>query len=1310
MVAGQPRRGGAGPQRLNPFQPAQPFPGVVGEGRPKIPKLAMDAADAWKTYAMDDVGAITAGAGWIGGSGQNYYASAYAEGQEWLGYAVLALLAQRPEYRIMVSTVATEMTREWISFKSKSEDKSEHVRKRIEQIEERLRELKFRGVMEAANANDGFQGRGQVYVDTGHPDDRDELRLPLDTTTREGLRAIRAKYGVGKFITRLGAIEPMWCYPAAYEASDPLKADWYKPDLWWVMGKEVSRDRLLTFVGNPVPDVIKPAYSFGGIATTQMAKPYVDFWLRNRTSESDLLNNFSLRVLATDMDVTTADEGSELFDRARALNVMADNQGVLLINKMSEEFDIRQTSLGGVSDITKQSMERLTIPSQMPIVKFFGNQPSGLNADSEGVIRMWYDTVKARQEDRNRDVIQRVVDLVQLELFGEIIDDIVFDFKDLWQLDAAGKAAIQLTKAQVIETDIASGVISPEEGRLARAKDGDSPYEGLDLEASEAPGEEIEEEQEAGTGEGSEGGLFDPEPQTSTSGRLQRSVEGQAAEFGGAATGGFSARDEEASCYREDEADDWVLAADDATWSEADHPRGQPGNAGQFAEKGQQVKTSKHLTKVLSKYGYKHKGYSPGGHPQYEHPSGAKVYAAPSSPKQHAYVTGFRTEHGVHYGTGPEALEKILAGKHGEKEESEQPPVASPSSSSKASTAGEASTAGGAVTLHLPFGAKVVSGPVYGKNVIGDNVESYELKDGYQLHLVSTGKWRISNPTGKIVAYGTGQQALNEAFEALHPRDASGKFIAKPGEMPPDQDWATLAAELEKKGFKKNEVQYVVGGATFKLPVGPGVLNFAANGHWEIVSHGQPLNHGDDMASAVKFAQSFAESYPEQSKPKPEPKNAIGSTLNFSSMKQVGPQLGSNPGGQYEDSDGKVYYIKQPEDVAHARNELLAARLFGLAGGDTLKYHQVVDGHKLYVGTDMAPLEANNVSQLTAEQRAQAKRDFALHAWLANWDAVGLSGDNIGVVDGKVVSLDFGGSLMYRAKGSPKGSAFDDKASEFSTLRDKGKNPTAAALYGDMTDAELQDSAKRLDNVSSEFIRDAVTAYAPGDATQKQGLADKLIARRDSIIAQAFKQKPEQPESQFVEKSGSFIWKGEPYKLLADAAPLATKAEAAAISKYSGGDYVGWNDTLRSSFGEESGDYPTAELRGYLEKASFPETRVVHRRVSMSFAKYLLKEAVSHERGGVVGGAHFTFEDYGFVSSDHWSGELTCRITVPKGAQAAAIGPYSKHPGELEVLIQAGSKFRVTAINVSEKTVDMELVRSGSGENEKWHVAPMSGQ
>jgi hypothetical protein len=44
--------------------------------------------------------------------------SFWTEGITFLGYAYLAELAQRPEYRMISETIATEMTRKWIEFTS----------------------------------------------------------------------------------------------------------------------------------------------------------------------------------------------------------------------------------------------------------------------------------------------------------------------------------------------------------------------------------------------------------------------------------------------------------------------------------------------------------------------------------------------------------------------------------------------------------------------------------------------------------------------------------------------------------------------------------------------------------------------------------------------------------------------------------------------------------------------------------------------------------------------------------------------------------------------------------------------------------------------------------------------------------------------------------------------------------------------------------------------------------------------------------------------------------------------------------------
>lgn len=553
--------------RPNPFTPAEPLPGVVGkdgDGKPLKPaalQMAHDIAATWKA-AMDQAGEFSAGeayggygggmagTGWLGGYAGQYFASAYAEGQEWLGYAVLAILSQRPEYRAMADAFVKDMTREWIEFKSKSDDKDKQPK--IDELNKRLDELRLKHIVRGAIENDAFQGRGQIFIDTGDQDP-EELKTPIG----DGGESSRAKFGrdglahdfmVNPYpaeergrprnkkvrIKRLAAIEPMWVYPSTYNTDNPLRSDWYRPEFWWVMGVEVHRTRLLTFISNPVPDMLKPAYSFGGLSRTQMTKPYVDFYLRNRTSASDLVSNFSMPVLATELDVDVMDEGSVLFQRIATANVLRDNQGMFVINKGSEEMSIVAAPLGGVKDLVAQSAEHMALPSRIPLVKLFGDQLSGLNASSEGVIRLWYDTVNADQEALLREPIQTIVHMVMIELWGKVDDDIVFDFVSLWQLDEAGKAAIQKTKADQRAVDIEAGIVLPEEARLAVARDKDSQYAGLDLHKPlPEPDPDLLAPEEGGVPGGNQ-----PQQGLKPSRRdMASSITNRAANFGGATSG-----------------------------------------------------------------------------------------------------------------------------------------------------------------------------------------------------------------------------------------------------------------------------------------------------------------------------------------------------------------------------------------------------------------------------------------------------------------------------------------------------------------------------------------------------------------------------------------------------------------------------------------------------------------------------------------------------------------------------------------------------------------------------------------------------
>ena len=121
------------------------------------------------------------------------------------------------------------------------------------------------------------------------------------------------------------------------------------------------------------------------------------------------------------------------------------------------------------------------MPSHTPLVKLLGVTPSGLNASSEGEIAVYYDYIKALQENILRDPLDKVLKLVQLHLFGETDDNITFEFVPLAQMDESQLATIRKSDSDRDVAYIQAGVISAEEVRGRLASDTDSGYNGIDV-------------------------------------------------------------------------------------------------------------------------------------------------------------------------------------------------------------------------------------------------------------------------------------------------------------------------------------------------------------------------------------------------------------------------------------------------------------------------------------------------------------------------------------------------------------------------------------------------------------------------------------------------------------------------------------------------------------------------------------------------------------------------------------------------------------------------------------------------------------
>jgi len=454
------------------FKHAQVAPGTLPANH-KPQELAMDS--------MCDNMAATIGAC----SGFNQLS-----GIDFIGYAALSLLSQHPLIRAMVETLADEMTRKWIKFGGRGEEESDAERAKA--LDDATKKYQLKEHFKSAMATTGYMGGAMLFIDMGDDSDTDGGRAELMTQ----LTLDSAKIPKGKF-KGFRLIEPINCYPAPYNASNPLKKGYYRPDAWMIQGRTVHASRLLRFAQNEVPILLRPSYNFFGVPLAQMALDYVDRFDTVRIAVAKLVKRFSTSILKTDMSQMLNgggyDDATSLKARALLWSMMGSNDGLMTLDMEGEDFVQVNTPLSGLGDIVSQQLELLAAISRTPAVKLLGISPKGFNATGEYDESNWYDHVASQQSAVFAQPLDVAVKVIQLSEFGQIDPDLTHAFLPLHELSEVEKATNRKSNADTAAAYIDRGVISVEEERARLAKDPDSGYESLDVddlpERPAAPGE-----------------------------------------------------------------------------------------------------------------------------------------------------------------------------------------------------------------------------------------------------------------------------------------------------------------------------------------------------------------------------------------------------------------------------------------------------------------------------------------------------------------------------------------------------------------------------------------------------------------------------------------------------------------------------------------------------------------------------------------------------------------------------------------------------------------------------------------------------
>lgn len=398
-------------------------------------------------------------------NGQATNALTFVENTGFPGFPTLALLAQLPEYRTMHETLADECVRCWGKVVSAGSSDAG----KLQEIEAELERVDILAIARQAIIHDQAFGGSHVYFKL--KGDKDSRSLPM----------LMKPYSVPKgSFEGLRVVEPYWVTPNYYNSIDPTAADFYKPSTWWMLGIEVHSTRMQTLVSRPVPDMLKPTYSFRGVSMSQLAIPYVDNWLRTRQSVSDTVKQFSISGVKTDLQQSLSPgAGQDLLNRAQLINAYRDNRNIMFLDMATEEFFQVNTPLSGLDALQAQAQEQMSAVSHIPLVKLLGVTPTGLNASSEGEIRVFYDYVRGYQKNVVMSLMLNAIRVIQLSLYGEVDPHVIWEWAPLLELTKLEEADARAKDADTDAKYVEMGAVTAEQVAEVLHNDAHSRYAGI---------------------------------------------------------------------------------------------------------------------------------------------------------------------------------------------------------------------------------------------------------------------------------------------------------------------------------------------------------------------------------------------------------------------------------------------------------------------------------------------------------------------------------------------------------------------------------------------------------------------------------------------------------------------------------------------------------------------------------------------------------------------------------------------------------------------------------------------------------------
>ena len=222
----------------------------------------------------------------------------------------------------------------------------------------------------------------------------------------------------------------------------------------------IHPSRLTVFVGNDLPDrdITASAFGWGDSVLVSVMQAV-------KQAESASANINSL-IYEANVDVVSIEGLSEILklpggeDKVRSLlqmNLDAKSNLRALVLDAKNTYQRKAVSFGSLPDLMDRFDQHAAGAADIPMTRFMGMSPGGMNSTGESDLRNYYDRVSAGQTLEMSPAMMRLDEALIRSATGARKPAIHYEWNPLWQLGEKDKADIFKAKSDAARTLAGTG-------------------------------------------------------------------------------------------------------------------------------------------------------------------------------------------------------------------------------------------------------------------------------------------------------------------------------------------------------------------------------------------------------------------------------------------------------------------------------------------------------------------------------------------------------------------------------------------------------------------------------------------------------------------------------------------------------------------------------------------------------------------------------------------------------------------------------------------------------------------------------------